>query len=130
MNHLNTLLIEGNFVRDPEIKTTPKNTAICKFSIASTRYFKAGEGYEKEVSYFDIEAWAKLAEAISIKGKKGIGCRLVGRLKQDRWNDPDGKPRSKVVIVAEHVEFKADFKKEDGQNDSGDNDTPTDDIEF
>ena len=130
MNHLNTLLIEGNFVRDPELKTTPKNTAICKFSIASTRYFKAGEGYEKEVSYFDIEAWAKLAEAVNTKGKKGRGCRLVGRLKQERWNDADGKPRSKFVIVAEHVEFKPVFKK-DGQNDSGDAiDTAHDDIPF
>jgi single-strand DNA-binding protein len=32
--------------------------------------------------------------------------RVVGRLKQDRWTGTDGKPRSAVKIVAEHVEFK------------------------
>ena len=37
--------------------------------------------------------------------------RVVGRLKQERWNGADGKSRSKIVIVAEHVEFRPDFKK-------------------
>jgi single-strand DNA-binding protein len=45
--------------------------------------------------------------------KKGRGVRVVGRLKQDRWTDPDGKPRSRVEIVAEHVEFKPQIKKQD-----------------
>jgi single-strand DNA-binding protein len=37
---------------------------------------------------------------------------VVGRLKQDRWTDPDGKPHSRVLIVAEHVEFKPQVKKD------------------
>jgi len=112
MNDLNSILIEGNLVRDPEFKKSPTGTAICKFSIATSRWYKGSQGAEKEVGFFDIETWAKLAEACQEKGKKGRGCRVVGRLKQDRWNDQDGKARSKVVIVAEHVEFKAEFKKE------------------
>jgi single-strand DNA-binding protein len=39
---------------------------------------------------------------------------VVGRLKQSRWNDADGKPRSKITIVAEHVEFRPDFRKDGG----------------
>jgi single-strand DNA-binding protein len=58
------------------------------------------------VSYFDVEAWAKLGLACSQNLKKGRGVRVVGRLKQDRWQDPEGKARSRVMIVAEHVEFK------------------------
>ena len=125
MNDLNSVLMEGNMVRDPEFKTSPIGTAICKFSIATNRWYKGSQGAEKEVSYFDIETWAKLAEACRDKGKKGRACRVVGRLKQDRWNDSEGKPRSKVVIVAEHVEFKPEFKK-DGTSDStpSDNDIP------
>ena len=45
-------------------------------------------------------------------GKKGRGVRVVGRLKQDRWTGTDGKPRSKIAIVAEHVEFRPEFKKD------------------
>jgi single-strand DNA-binding protein len=115
MNNLNSILIEGNLVRDPELKNTAKGTAICTFSIASNRYFRNNGDMEKEVNYFDVQTWSKLAETCYDLGYKGRGVRVVGRLKQERWNDGDGKARSKVVIVAEHAEFRPEFKKEDAE---------------
>ena len=112
MNNLNSILIEGNLVRDPLLRSTPKGTQVCNMCLASNRYYKQDTGFEKEVSFFDIETWAKLAEACYAKGKKGRGVRVVGRLKQNRWSDPEGKSHSKVTIVAEHVEFRPEFKKE------------------
>jgi len=115
MNNLNSILIEGNLVRDPQLKSTSKGTQICTMKLASNRYYKLdshAEGFEKEVSYFDVETWARLAEACYAKGRKGRGMRVVGRLKQSRWNDPEGKLRTKVTIVAEHVEFRPESKKE------------------
>jgi single-strand DNA-binding protein len=64
---------------------------------------------EKEVSYLNVEAWAKLAENVKNLGRKGRGVRVVGRIKQERWNGADGKTQSRVVIVAEHVEFRPEF---------------------
>jgi len=113
MNNLNSVLIEGNLVRDPEFKTTPKGTAVCKFPIASNRFFRQDDALEKEVGFFDVESWGKLAERANEIGKKGKGVRVVGRLKQDRWQAKDGKAMSKVFIVAEHIEFRPDFKKDD-----------------
>ncbi|GHV37261.1 hypothetical protein AGMMS49546_04480 [Spirochaetia bacterium] len=110
MNNLNSIVIEGNLVRDPISKRTAKGTAITSFPIATNRYFKQGDNMEKETSFFDVETWAKLAETCEQLGHKGRGVRVVGRLKQDRWNDGDGKPRSRVTIVAEHVEFHAEMK--------------------
>jgi single-strand DNA-binding protein len=112
MNNLNSVLIEGNLVKDPEFNTTPKGTAVCKFSIATERYFKRDSKMEKEVSYFNIEAWSKLAESVNGMGHKGRGVRVVGRLKQERWNDHEGKAQSRIVIMAEHVEFRPEHKKE------------------
>jgi single-strand DNA-binding protein len=112
MNNLNSILIEGNLVRDPLYRSTPKGTPVCTFSLASNRFFRQDSGLEKEVSFFDVETWAKLAEACNNLGKKGRGVRVVGRLKQDRWTGNDGKPRSRISIVAEHVEFRPEFKKE------------------
>jgi single-strand DNA-binding protein len=117
MNNLNSILIEGNLVRDPLFRTTPKGTPLCTFSLASNRFFKQDSGLEKEVSFFDVETWSKLAENCYNLGRKGRGVRVVGRLKQERWNGADGKPHSKVAIVAEHVEFRPDFKK-NGQNEA------------
>jgi single-strand DNA-binding protein len=111
MNNLNSILVEGNLVRDPLLRKTPKGISVCTFSIASSRYYKGESGLEKEVSFFDIEAWSKLAEHCEKLGYKGRGVRVVGRLKQERWSETDGRPRSKVTIVAEHVEFRPEFTK-------------------
>jgi single-strand DNA-binding protein len=112
LNSLNSILVEGNLTRDPELRTTPGGTSVCAFALASNRYFRQNDATEKEVSFFDVEAWARLAESCGEQLKKGRGVRVVGRLKQDRWNDQDGKPHSKVKIVAEHVEFKPVFNRE------------------
>ena len=111
MNNLNSILLEGNLVRDPLVRTTPKGTTVCNFTIASTRFYRSDENFEKEVGFFDVEAWGRLAEACSNQGRKGRGVRVVGRLKQDRWTGNDGKNHTKVAIVAEHVEYRTDFKK-------------------
>jgi len=116
MNNLNSILIEGNLVRDPELSYTPKGTAVCKFSVACNRAFKQDDQLQKEVSYFDVSTWTRLAEVCGEYLKKGRGVRVVGRLKQDRWADADGKAHSRVFIVAEHVEFKPQLKKQDGDS--------------
>jgi single-strand DNA-binding protein len=113
MNNLNSILIEGNLVRDPLLRATPKGTQVCTFTLASNRFFKQDSGLEKEVGFFDVESWAKLAEHCYHQGHKGRGVRVVGRLKQDRWSGADGKNPSRVTIVAEHVEFRPDFKREE-----------------
>jgi len=115
MNNLNSILIEGNLVRDPLLRSTPKGTQVCTFTLASNRFYKQDSGLEKEVGFFDVESWARLAENCYSLGRKGRGVRVVGRLKQDRWNGQDGKSHSKISIVAEHVEFRPEFKKGENQ---------------
>lgn len=106
MNALNSILVEGNLVRNPSSKILPSGMPVCDFVIASNRSHRMNEGFEKEVSYFDIEAWSRLGSSCAQNLEKGRGVRVVGRLKQDRWLDTEGKQRSRVKIVAEHVEFK------------------------
>jgi single-strand DNA-binding protein len=121
MNNLNSVLIEGNMVRDPLIRSTPKGTQVCNFSIASNRFFRQDSNLEKETGFFEVEVWGKLAVACSTQGRKGRGVRVVGRLKQDRWTGSDGKSHNKVAIVAEHVEYRSDFKKSDEPVSESDN---------
>ena len=80
---------------------------VCKFSIAVNRWYKnnKNEGVE-EVSFFDVECYGKLAEHCAKKGTKGRGVRVVGRLKQNTWKDETGKTHSKVLVIAEHIEYK------------------------
>ncbi|TFG64374.1 MAG: single-stranded DNA-binding protein [Spirochaetales bacterium] len=110
MNNLNSILIEGNLTKDPILVETKKGTPVCTFSLASNRFYKQDNENHSEVSFFEVEVWAKLAEACNGNLQKGRGVRVVGRLKQDRWAGTDGKNYSKIKIVGEHVEFKPSFK--------------------
>jgi single-strand DNA-binding protein len=110
-------------VRDTELKYTQKGAAVCSFALASNRFFKQDEETQKEVSFFEVTTWSRLAEVCGEYLKKGRGVRVVGRLKQDRWNSPEGQPRSKVSIVAEHVEFKPQLKGKDWDGKDGEEKT-------
>lgn len=130
MNSLNSILLEGNVVKDPFTKTMPSGNQVCDFTLATNRFYKNGEeGFEKEVSYFDVEAWARLGTACAQNLKKGRGVRVVGRLKQDRWTDPEGKPRARVKIVAEHVEFKPPKPEQGVEGETVEADQPSEEAE-
>lgn len=106
-NNLNSVVIEGNLTKEAFFELTSKGTNFCTFSIASNRYYKQGEEIQHEVSFFDIEAWGKLCENCRNILNKGAGVRIVGRLKQDRWSSEEGKIRSRIKIIAEHIEIKS-----------------------
>lgn len=111
MNNLNSVLIEGNLTQDPELTYTPKGTPTCCFSLACTRFYKQDDEHQKEVSYFDVTVWNRQAEVCNECLRKDRGVRVVGRLKGDRITDKNGNSKSKVYIIAEHVEFKPVVKE-------------------
>ena len=106
MNNLNSVLLEGNLCRDPELRYTPKGTPVCTLVVASNRSYKVEGERQDEVSFIETTAWGKLATVCAEHLTKGRGVRIVGRLKQERWEDADKNTRAKVLIVAEHVEFQ------------------------
>jgi single-strand DNA-binding protein len=116
VNQLNIVLIEGNACRDAEIKHSNNGAAICKMSVAANRYYKSGDGFEKEVSFFDVDAFSEVAKLCGEKVKKGDEIRITGRLKQSRWTGTDGTNRSTVIVVAERVEFSAKGKGGNGHD--------------
>jgi single-strand DNA-binding protein len=95
-------------VQDTELAYTQKGTAVCKFSVACNRFFKREEEMQKEVSFFEVSTWARLAEVYGESLQEGRGVRVVGRLRQDRWTDQEGKPQ---------------FKKQEGDGKNGDEKT-------
>lgn len=112
MNQLNSLILEGNITREPEFRETPHGCKVCKIPLAVNRYYKNSEGVGvEEVSYFNIEAYGKIAEYCQTRSEKGRGMRVVGRLKQERWKTAEGKNSSCVSIIAEHIEFKPLLEK-------------------
>jgi single-strand DNA-binding protein len=107
MANFNKVYLMGNLTRDPEMRVTPKGTAICQFGLAISRTWKDESGQPKEETTFvDIEAWGKQGEVISKYCAKGRPLFVEGRLKFDQWEDKtSGQKRSKLKVVLENFQF-------------------------
>ncbi len=113
MNQLNSLILEGNLVKDAVLAEPAPGFKKCSFSVGVNRFYKNKKNEDvNEVSFFDVEAYGKMAEYCETKAKKGRGVRVVGRLKQDTWKDSNGKSASRIFVIAEHIEYKP-IKKAD-----------------
>ena len=107
MNQLNSIILEGNVVRDAVLLEPSEGFKVCKLCIAVNRFYKnKNDQASEEVSFFDVECFGKSAEYCQKKAIKGRGVRVVGRLKQDSWKDNSGKSQSRVFVIAEHIEYK------------------------
>lgn len=107
MAYLNKCFLIGNLTRDPELRTTPKGTAICSFGLAVNRQSKDEQGNSRdETTFVDIEAWGKQGELVAKYLTKGSPAMIEGRLKLDQWDDKtSGAKRSKLKVVLENVQF-------------------------
>ena len=107
MPNFNKVMLMGNLTRDPEIKYTPKGTAIAVFGLATNRSYTLESGETREdVTVVDCEAYARLAEIIGEYCKKGKPIFVEGRLKLDTWDDKtSGQKRSKMKVVVEVMQL-------------------------
>ncbi len=118
MNQLNSLIIEGNVVRAPELREPKDGFKVCTIPLAVNRFYRNAKGDGvNEVSFFDVETFGKMAEVCYKKCGKGRGLRVVGRLRQARWVKSDGHNTSKISIIAEHIEFKKKVVKQESSED-------------
>lgn len=121
MASLNRVMLIGNLTRDPEVKYTPKGTAIAAVGLAVNRNYTT-EGGEKreEVTFVDLEAYGRVAEIIGEYTKKGSPIFIEGRLKLDTWDDKQtGEKRSKMKVVVENMQLL-------GRNNSSERDEQAD----
>ena len=107
MASYNKVLLMGNLTRDPQLKYTPAQMAICEFGLAVNRKWKSQSGEQKEeVNFIDCTAWGRTGEVINQYFTKGKPIFIEGRLKYDSWEDKQGGgKRSKVTVVVESFEF-------------------------
>ena len=116
MANLNKVMLIGNLTRDPELRVTPKGTAICTFSLAVNRKFRDEAGADREeVTYVDIEAWGKSGENVAKYCTKGRPLFVEGRLRLDQWEDKNTKEkRSRMKVVCENFQFLGSGRAEGG----------------
>lgn len=105
MNMINSIILEG-IMHDVSVKDTP-HRRLASFNLEVIRKYERADGIKvDETSTFVVECWGKLAQHVTPDLIEGRGVRVVGRLKQNRWEDTNGEKHSSIVIVAEHAELK------------------------
>jgi single-strand DNA-binding protein len=107
MASFNKVILAGNMTRDPELRYTPKGTAVAQFGLAVNRTWKTETGENKEeVSFIDVEAFGRQAEVIAQYMRKGRPFLVEGRLKMDSWEDKTThQKKSKLKVVLEGFSF-------------------------
>ncbi len=102
---LNKVMLIGNLTRDPNLRYTPSNTAVCSFGIATNRSWAPSDGGDKQerVEFHNIVAWSKLADICGQLLHKGDKIYVEGRLQTRDWKGEDGAERKTTEIVIDNM---------------------------
>ena len=132
--NVNVVVVTGNLTRDPELRSTPGGTAVCKLRVAvnSRRKDASGDWIDKP-NYFDVTVWGAQGENCATYLSKGRPVAVEGRLDWREWDASDGSgKRQSVEIIANSVQF---LGSRDGQAGGGNgfqaqSDVPADTSDF
>jgi single-strand DNA-binding protein len=101
-----SLTVIGNLTDDPELRFLPSGAAMAKFTVASTPRFMdkaSGEWKDGEALFLNCTAWRELAENAAESLSKGARVIVSGRLRQSRWETPEGEKRSAYGLDVEEI---------------------------
>ena len=104
--NINRVIVTGNLTRDPELRSTPNGTSVCKLRVAvnSRRKEASGEWIDKP-NYFDVTVWGAHGENCANYLAKGRPVAVDGRLDWREWEAQDGSKRQGIEIIADSVQF-------------------------
>lgn len=107
MANLNKVFLMGNLTADPELRYTPKGTAVTDIRLAINRYY-AGDNSERqeETTFVDVTLWNRQAEVAGNYLSKGRGVFVEGRFQLDSWEDKaSGQKRTKLRVIGENIQL-------------------------
>ena len=121
MANVNKVILIGNLTRDPEVKFTPKGSAVADVGLAINRKYTLDNGEKREETTFvDVELWGRLAEIAGEYAKKGHPLYVEGRLRMDTWDDKtSGQKRSRMKVVGENIQLLGGRASGGGGEDEG-----------
>ena len=107
MASFNKVILMGNLTRDPEVRYTPKGSAVTDIGLAVNRVYSTDNGEKREETTFvDVTLWGRTAEIAGEYLKKGRPVLIEGRLQLDSWDDKQsGQKRSKLKVIGESMQL-------------------------
>lgn len=106
---MNKVQLIGRLVDDPTLRYTKSNIAVANYTIA----INTGYGEKQQTDYINISTWGKTGEFVSNYFKKGQAIAIVGRLKNNNYEDKNGNKKYTTEVVTEEIQFVGDKKQEE-----------------
>ena len=126
-SNINRVIITGNLTADPELRSLPSGTSVCKLRVAcNTRRKDQSGNWVDKPNYFDVTVWGAQGENCANYLSKGRPVAIDGRLEWREYQDKDGNKRQSVDIIADSVQFLG--SREDAGNGGGGRFTPQSDV--
>jgi single-strand DNA-binding protein len=133
-SNVNVVVITGNLTRDPELRSTPGGTSVCKLRVAVNSRRKDSDGnWVDKPNYFDVTVWGAQGENCANYLSKGRPVAVEGRLDWREWEAQDGSKRQAVEIIANSVQFlgsRSDNAGGGGNGFQAQSDVPADTSDF
>jgi len=101
---LNKAIIMGRLTRDPEMRYTQSNIAVCSFSVAVDRNYIPAGG-QRQTDFINVVAWRSTAEFVGKYFSKGKMIVVCGSIQTRTWDGQDGRKNYATEIVADEVFF-------------------------
>lgn len=109
---MNKVILTGRLTRDPELRYTANNKAVCDFTIATNR--PVVRDGERVADFINCRVWNKTAENLDKYQTKGNLIAVAGRMQVDNYQDNEGKNRNYTYVLVEDLEY-LERKKENNQ---------------
>ncbi len=102
--NLNKVMLIGRLGKDPAVNYFKEDTAVARFSLATSETFKTKEGDKKELTeWHNIVAWRRTAKFCESYLNKGMLVYVEGKLQTRKWDDQNGATRYSTEIVADQI---------------------------
>mgnify|MGYP000539140486 CR=1 FL=1 len=100
---VNRVILVGNLGADPEMRYTADGTAVCKFSLATSRKYTGKDGQKQEkTEWHRVILWntnfSKLADIAEKYCKKGDKVYIEGSIEYRSWQDREGQTKYTTEI--------------------------------
>lgn len=102
---INVVMVSGNLTADVEFKQIVSGTAVAHFTVAVNRKYRSTTGIKEEKCFVRVVAFGKIAELCSERLRKGSGCFVKGRLRQENWEDKAGIKQQRTRVCVEDIKF-------------------------
>ena len=126
--NMNVVVITGNLTKDPELRSLPSGTSVCKLRVAVNSRRKDGDQWVDKPNYFDVTVWGAQGENCATYLSKGRPVAVEGRLEWREWDAQDGSKRQAVEIVANSVQFLGSRDGNGNPSGGGNGITPQSDV--